>query len=113
MSDKKITKMVPILRESLELTESEAKAIVPIFLGGNMTAGGISLLVGDNLSTVKRTLVRLIKKGLVKEIDGKVPVYRAVSPNLALKEQLKGFEKISLYPGPVSADGPGRSLPFL
>ena len=88
MSDNKVTKTVPILRKSLELTESEAKTIVPIFLGGNMTAGGISLLVGDDLQTVKRTLSRLIKKGLVQEIDGKVPVYRAVSPSLALTEQL-------------------------
>jgi len=88
MSDNKVTKSVPILRENLELTESEAKTIVPIFLGGNMTAGGISLLVGDDLPTVKRTLGRLVKKGLVKEIDGKVPVYRAVSPSLALSDQL-------------------------
>ena len=88
MSDKVITKSVPILRENLGLTESEVKTIVPIFLGGNMTAGGISLLSGEKLTSVKRTLTRLVNKGLVKEIDGKVPVYRAVSPSLALSDQL-------------------------
>ncbi len=88
MSDDAITKSVPVLRETLGLTESEAKAIVPIFLGGNMTAGGVSLLSGEKLSSVKRTLGRLVKKGLVKEIDGIVPVYKAVSPSLALSDQL-------------------------
>lgn len=88
MSDDVITKSVPVLRETLDLTESEAKTIVPIFLGGNMTAGGVSLLSGEKLSTVKRTLGRLVKKGLVKEIDGIVPVYKAVPPSLALSDQL-------------------------
>ncbi len=88
MSDDVITKSVPVLRETLGLTESEAKAIVPIFLGGNMTTGGVSLLSGEKLSSVKRTLGRLVKKGLVKEIDGIVPVYKAVSPSLALSDQL-------------------------
>lgn len=88
MSDGVLTKSVPILRENLNLTEAEVKAIVPIYLGGNMTAGGISLLSGEKLSTVKRTLNRLVQKGLVKEIEGKVPVYRAVSPSLALSSQL-------------------------
>jgi len=88
MSDDVVTKSVPILRENLGLTQAEVNAIVPIFLGGNMTAGGISLLSGEKLSSVKRTLGQLVKKGLVKEIDGKVPVYRAVSPSLALSGQL-------------------------
>jgi len=88
MSDEIITKSVPVLREALDLTESEVKVIVPIFLGGNMTAGGVSLLSGEKLPTVKRTLGRLVKKGLIKAIDGIVPVYRAVSPSLGLSDQL-------------------------
>jgi len=88
MSDKVITKSVPILSKSLDLTESEVKVIVPIFLGGNMTAGGVSLLSGEKLPAVKRTLGRLVKKGLLKEIDGLVPVYKAVAPSLALSEKL-------------------------
>ncbi|TFH00122.1 hypothetical protein E4H12_00315, partial [Candidatus Thorarchaeota archaeon] len=88
MSDDAVNKSVPILRENLGLTESEVKAIVPIFLGGNMTAGGVSVLTGEKLSTVKRTLTNLVNKGLVKVIDGRVPVYRAVSPSLALSGQL-------------------------
>ena len=88
MSDKVVTKSVPILSKSLDLTESEAKVIVPIFLGGNMTAGGVSLLSGEKLPAVKRTLGRLVKKGLLKEIDGLVPVYKAVAPSLALSDKL-------------------------
>ncbi len=88
MSDDIVIKTVPVLREHLGLTESEVKAIVPIFLGGNMTAGGISFLSGEKLSSVKRTLGRLVKKGLVKEIDGIVPVYRAISPSMGLSDKL-------------------------
>jgi len=88
MSDKVIAKSVPILRKNLGLTEAEVKVIVPIFLGGNMTAGGVSLLSGEKLSAVKRNLGKLVEKGLVKEIDGIVPVYRAVPPSLGLTGQL-------------------------
>ncbi|MBE0526757.1 MAG: hypothetical protein IH631_07430, partial [Candidatus Thorarchaeota archaeon] len=88
MSDDAVNKSVPILRENLGLTESEVKAIVPIFMGGNMTAGGVSVLTGEKLSTVKRTLTNLVNKGLVKVVDGRVPVYKAVSPSLALSGQL-------------------------
>ncbi|MHA1388019.1 MAG: helix-turn-helix domain-containing protein [Candidatus Thorarchaeota archaeon] len=88
MSDDVVTKSVLILRENFDLTEAEVKTIVPIYLGGNMTAGGIALLSGAKISSVKRTLGRLVQKGLVKEIDGQVPVYRAVSPSMALSGPL-------------------------
>ncbi|MGY5880014.1 MAG: helix-turn-helix domain-containing protein [Candidatus Thorarchaeota archaeon] len=103
MSDKVVTKSVPILRKNLGLTEAEAKVIVPIFLGGNMTAGGVSLLSGEKLSAVKRNLGKLVKKGLVKEIDGIVPVYRALSPSLALSDQLT--EAIGAVEGLTSDSG--------
>ncbi len=88
MSDDVVAKSVPILRETLDLTEAEVKALMPIYLGGNMTAGGIALLSEEKLASVKRTLGRLTKKGLVKKIDGIVPVYKAVSPVLGLSEKL-------------------------
>ena len=88
MSDDIISKTVPVLRKNLGLTEIEVKVIVPIFLGGNMTAGGISLLSGEKLPSVKRALTRLVSKGMVTEIEGIVPVYRALSPSLALSDEL-------------------------
>jgi sugar-specific transcriptional regulator TrmB len=88
MSDDTVSKSVPILREGLGLTEAEAKAIVPIYLGGNMTAGGVALLTGEKLTTVQKTLGRLVNKGLIKQIEGLVPVYRALSPSLALSGTL-------------------------
>jgi sugar-specific transcriptional regulator TrmB len=88
MSDDTVIKSVLTLRDGLGLTEAEAKAVVPIYLGGNMTAGGVALLTGEKLSTVQRTLGRLVNKGLIKQIDGIVPVYQALSPSLALSGTL-------------------------
>lgn len=88
MSDDIVNKTVPILRKNLDLTEVEVKVIVPIFLGGNMTAGGIALLSGEKLPSVKRALSRLVSKGMISEIKGIVPVYRALSPSLALSDKL-------------------------
>ncbi|TFG30791.1 hypothetical protein EU527_14035 [Candidatus Thorarchaeota archaeon] len=88
MSDEVVNNSIPILRKNLDLTEIEVKVVVPIFLGGNMTAGGIALLSGEKLPSVKRALTRLITKGMVKEIPGIVPVYRALSPSLALSDKL-------------------------
>ncbi|TFG31854.1 hypothetical protein EU527_11405, partial [Candidatus Thorarchaeota archaeon] len=88
MSDEQVINSLPILRKNLDLTETEVKVIVPIFLGGNMTAGGISLLSGEKLPTVKKALTRLVTKGIVKEVPGTVPIYRALSPSLALSDTL-------------------------
>ena len=99
MSNDTVSKSVPILRDSLGLSEAEAKAIVPIYLGGNMTAGGVALLTGEKLATVKRTLGRLVNKGLIKQIDGIVPVYRALSPSMALsgtlEDSIKGVKGLT------------------
>jgi sugar-specific transcriptional regulator TrmB len=88
MSDDAVTKSVLTLRDGLGLTEAEAKAVVPIYLGGNLTAGGVALLTGEKLSTVQRTLGRLVNKGLIRQIDGIVPVYQALAPSLALSGTL-------------------------
>jgi len=99
MSNDTVSKSVPILRDSLGLSEAEVKAIVPIYLGGNMTAGGVALLTGEKLATVQRTLGRLVNKGLIKQIEGIVPVYRALSPSIALsgtlEDSLKGVKGLT------------------
>ncbi len=89
MSDTAVTEVVSVLKKNLGITDAESKAILPVYLGGNMTAGGVSLMSGENLSTVEKALQRLVKKGLVKEIGGIVPVYRPVPPYLALSDELK------------------------
>lgn len=88
MSDKAVAEVVSVLKKNLDITDVESKAILPIYLGGNMTAGGVSLMSGEKLSTVEKALKRLVKKGLIKEIDGIVPIYRSIPPNLALSEEL-------------------------
>ncbi len=89
MSDTTITEVVSVLKKNLGITDAESKAILPVYLGGNMTAGGVSLMSGENLSTVEKALQRLVKKGLVKEISGIVPIYRPVPPYLALADEMK------------------------
>ncbi|MFW9787637.1 MAG: helix-turn-helix domain-containing protein [Candidatus Thorarchaeota archaeon] len=88
MSDEAVTEVVSVLKKNLDITDVESKALLPVYLGGNMTAGGVSLMSGEKIATVRKALQRLAKKGLVKEIDGIVPVYRSVPPNLALSGEL-------------------------
>ena len=88
MSDKAVTEVVSVLKKNLDITDVESKVILPVYLGGNMTAGGVSLMSGEKLSTVKKTLKRLVDKGMIREIDGIVPVYRSIPPNLALSDRL-------------------------
>ncbi|MGQ4912016.1 MAG: hypothetical protein ACP6KW_07580 [Candidatus Thorarchaeota archaeon] len=83
-----MTKEITVLREKLGLSDAEARVMIPVYLGGNVTAGGVSLLTGEKLTLTKRALARLVKKGLVREIDGIVPVYQAVPPVLGLSESL-------------------------
>ena len=91
MSDEVITDVVSVLKKNLDITDVESKALLPVYLGGNMTAGGVSLMSGEKLTTVERALKRLIKKGLIKEIDGIIPIYRSIPPNLALSEELSSI----------------------
>ncbi len=88
MSDEAVTESMSILRDTLGVTEVETRVLLPIFLGGNMTAGGISLLSGEKMTSVKRALSRLQTKGLIIEIEGRVPVYQALPPGLSLGELL-------------------------
>lgn len=86
--DAALEKHMSIIERNLGVTKKEAGVLLPIYAGGNMTVGGLSVMTGDSLSSVKRTLTRLQKKGLVIEIEGILPVYRAISPNLAVSESL-------------------------
>ncbi len=93
---KSATKVVPILTENLGLTKAEATVLLPVIHGGNMTAGGVSLVSGEELKKTESTLERLVKKGFVLKIDGIVPVYRAVPPLTATSDTLASMiEKIN------------------
>ena len=91
MSDEAVTELVSVLKKNLGITDVESKVILPVYFGGNMTAGGVSLMSGEKLPTVKKALKRLAEKGMIREIDGIVPVYRSVPPNLALSEELSSI----------------------
>ncbi|MHA1962978.1 MAG: helix-turn-helix domain-containing protein [Candidatus Thorarchaeota archaeon] len=91
MSDEAVTEVVSVLKRNLGITDVESKVILPVYLGGNMTAGGVSLMSGEKLHTVEKALKRLVNKGMIKEIDGIVPVYRSMPPNLALSDELSSI----------------------
>lgn len=83
-----ITETIPALRANLDVTELEAKVLIPVFLGGNMTAGAVALVSEETITKVERALNRLQKKGLVTKIDGVVPIYRPVPLGLTFSERL-------------------------
>jgi sugar-specific transcriptional regulator TrmB len=91
MSDEAVTELVSVLKKNLGITDVESKVILPVYFGGNMTAGGVSLMSGEKLPTVTKALKRLAEKGMIRKIDGIVPVYRSVPPNLALSEELSSI----------------------
>ncbi len=89
--DTALEKQMSTIEKNLGVTKKEAEVLLPVYVGGNMTAGALSVITGDTLGSVKRTLSRLVKKGLVAEIEGIVPVYQAISPNLAVGDALSSF----------------------
>ncbi len=86
-----ITEVIPILRENLKITENEAKILLPLYLGGNMTVGGISLYSDVAISTVERALKSLEKKGLVLKIEGVIDVYRSLDPSFGITDNLSAL----------------------
>ncbi|MFW9887010.1 MAG: helix-turn-helix domain-containing protein [Candidatus Thorarchaeota archaeon] len=88
MSGTVVAESIPVLKRSLGITNIEAKAILPVFAGGNMTAGGISVASGEPLNKVERALDRLEKKGLVTRIEGVVPIFRLSPTIFALEGSL-------------------------
>ncbi|MFX0107524.1 MAG: helix-turn-helix domain-containing protein, partial [Candidatus Hodarchaeota archaeon] len=98
MSEKVLTESITVLKNNLGVTNVEAKVIIPIFLGGNMTAGGIAVVAKEPISKVERALGRLEKKGLVMRIDGVVPIYRVVPTVLAVGQTLTSIvDDLSKY----------------
>ena len=87
MSDALI-ETIPILKTRLGMSDTETKVYLPIAIGGNMTAGSIAAVIGENLDKVTRALKRLENKGFVSQIEGIVPLYRAISPNMAVNKAL-------------------------
>ena len=83
-----LNETIPVLKTSLGMSDTETKVYIPIAIGGNMTAGSVAAVIGENLDKVKRTLQRLEKKGFVSQIEGIVPLYRAISPNMAVNKAL-------------------------
>jgi len=83
-----IAESIPALKRNLGITNIEAKAILPVFLGGNMTAGGISVAAGEPLGRVEKALARLEKKGLLTRIEGVVPIFRLSPAIFALEGSL-------------------------
>jgi sugar-specific transcriptional regulator TrmB len=88
-----VAESIPILKRNLGITNTEAKAILPVFIGGNMTAGGVSVASGEPLGKVEKALVRLTKKGLITRLDGIVPVYRLAPTIFTLEGALSSIRE--------------------
>ncbi|NHJ14590.1 MAG: hypothetical protein EAX95_13000 [Candidatus Thorarchaeota archaeon] len=88
MSGDALEKNIPVLKKNLGITNVEAKVLLPVILGGNMTPGGIATLTGDQLGTVERALDRLVTKGFVIRVDGVVPIYRLYPASLAAGDSI-------------------------
>ncbi|MFW9932411.1 MAG: helix-turn-helix domain-containing protein, partial [Candidatus Thorarchaeota archaeon] len=82
---------IPKLAETLSLTKDEATILLPLIRGGNLTAGAISMVVDQPLTSVSKPLKTLVTKGLVEEIDSVVPLYRATPPILPMIKVIEGF----------------------
>jgi len=78
------------LKTNLGITDAEARILLPVLAGGNMTIGAIALLSGDKPQTIEKALEGLKSKALVSRIDGVVPVYRALPPYLMMGADLSG-----------------------
>jgi hypothetical protein len=87
-----VAESIPVLKRNLGITNIEAKAILPVFIGGNMTAGGVSVASGEPLDKVEKALERLTKKGLVTRIEGVVPVFRLAPTIFALEGALSSVK---------------------
>ncbi len=91
MSGNAVAESSKILKAHLGITDLEARILLPLYKNGNMTAGGIALLLGEKLAKVNTTLKRLETKGFVILIKGVVPIYQAVPPSLTLTGSLSSF----------------------
>ncbi|MGY5862554.1 MAG: helix-turn-helix domain-containing protein [Candidatus Thorarchaeota archaeon] len=88
MTENAVVEYMPVLKANLGLTDLEAKVMLPIYLGGNMTPGAVAMISGEKLPRVNRTLVRLENKGFVVKVEGVVPIFRPVPAVLSMTGEL-------------------------
>ncbi|UCH04967.1 MAG: hypothetical protein JSW05_02075, partial [Candidatus Thorarchaeota archaeon] len=80
-----------MLKRNLGVTDIEAKVVLSLFLGGNLTPGGIAEITGESVRKVQQALIRLETKGLVVKVDGVVTVYRLAPSILAMEDVLSSI----------------------
>ncbi len=88
LTENAVVEYMPVLKANLGLTDLEAKVMLPIYLGGNMTPGAIAMISGEKLPSVNRTLGRLESKGFVVKVEGVVPIFRPVPAVLSMTGEL-------------------------
>lgn len=92
LSGSTVVESIPVLKRNLGITDIEAKVVLSIFLGGNLTSGGIVEITGESRRKVGSALKRLEKKGLIRKVDGVVEVYRLAPTILALDDVLSSIK---------------------
>ncbi len=80
-----------MLKRNLGVTDIEAKVVLSVFLGGNLTPGGVAEITGESVTKVQQALKRLETKGLVVKVDGVVTVYRLAPTILAVEDVLSSI----------------------
>jgi len=88
LTENAVIEYMPVLKANLGLTDLEAKVMLPIYLGGNMTPGAVAMISGEKLPRVNRTLSRLETKGFVIKVEGVVPIFRPVPAVLSMTGEL-------------------------
>jgi hypothetical protein len=91
LSGSAVVESIPVLKRILGITDIEAKMILSVFLGGNLTPGGIAEITGESTKKVERALKRLETKGLIVRVEGVVTVYRLAPPILAMDDVLSSI----------------------
>ncbi|MFW9944566.1 MAG: helix-turn-helix domain-containing protein, partial [Candidatus Sifarchaeia archaeon] len=91
MSGSAVVESIPVLKRNLGVTDIEAKVVLSVFLGGNLTPGGIAEITGESVKKVQQALKRLETKGLVAKVEGVVTVYRLAPSILALEDVLSSI----------------------
>ena len=91
MSGSAVVESIPVLKRNLGVTDVEAKVVLSVFLGGNLTPGGIAEITGESVKKVQQALKRLEAKGLVVKVEGVVTVYRLAPSILAMEDVLSSI----------------------
>jgi len=91
LSGSAVVESIPVLKRNLGITDIEAKVVLSVFLGGNLTPGGIAEITGESKRKVEQALKRLETKGLVVRVEGVVTVYRVAPTILAMEDVLSSI----------------------